>query len=320
VLDVGCQLQSNESQFDAKVVNPEALVAGGTYYIGITYLKADSSGKETWHTLYDYSGISASIDNPGYQIHFPRISVSSDPFMQFTGTRGTLQLDFPPSVGKQAKKALNVPVPVKLPAFAGESGLPGNNGQYGTDGTDGRDLELEIARYNTKGTSLEAYQSLLIVFDAKSQLSWIIDARTGAVVINASGGRGGKGADGEDRTLAKNDKRNSVHGGDGSAGGRGGRGGTVSVTIAAGSDLGKRLDINILGGTGGSGGKGGSGETRTNRNLFESIMTLMGEDKGKSGEDGSNGQAGRFYILTKKMDQMFLDLNNPLFDRTRLMP
>lgn len=320
VTAVDWRLQSGTDPTTRKVINPASLQDGRTYFIDVIYTRKNLQGTTMWRSLYDYSGLTATIDNPLFQLEMPKLTVRQDPFLALRSNQATLSIEFPPSIGKTVSKTLIVPLDQDLPSFQGWSGQNGTPGLYGTDGKDGANLDLHIARYSGETPDGGVGASMVLVHDAISGRSWIIDPIHETITVNAAGGNGGNGGDGENRTLDKNGPGDSIKGQDGGAGGRGGRGGDVFVTVAQGSDLADRLKINVAGGFGGKGGKGGKGEMSEDPSVLGAILIILEGTDGEDGKKGSDGLAGRVAVKTAPLDQMFLTVNNPLFKRERLLP
>ncbi len=320
VTDVDWQLRTSADYEDTKAVRPDSLQLGHSYHIAVRYKKADSQRESVWKNLWDYEGISATLDHPLYQLNFPTLTVRQDPFLVLQPDTAQLTLHFPDSVGRSVSKTLVVPIPSSLPSFRGWSGQNGASGAYGTDGRDGESLDLRISRYYAADIPSANSEHLILAFDALSGNAWIFNLTDGTITVDASGGDGGNGGDGENRELDKDDYRDSVLGQDGGAGGRGGRGGDIVVTVAAGSDLADMIKTNIAGGKGGKGGKGGEGEYSDNPSIIGGILSILEGITGKNGKNGTNGLAGRVSIKKGRLDQMFVGLDNPHFDPLRLRP
>lgn len=305
------------TEYDAHVVNTDALRVGESYFIRVLYRRG---GETSWRKLYDNAGISAAVDNPLYQLAFPTLLVASDPFLALLSEPAALTLSFPDFIGKSVTKALFVPIPSALPSFRGSSGDTGDTGEYGSDGQDGRSIDVHIARYYSADIPAANAENLFIVYDTISRNVWIVKSVDGTIAIDTSGGNGGDGGDGEDRKLSSPDSKQAAIGEDGAMGGRGGRGGDITVTIDGGGNLADMLRLNAAGGNGGQGGEGGEGEYSKKPGVLSGILTLLTGVNGADGKTGSGGPSGRITIKKASLDQIFLDVNNPRFDRARLRP
>jgi hypothetical protein len=328
VIDVDWELNTSglASAQASPTVNP-----GERYYVAVKYLQEKKNGKAVWKKLNNTEGITLSVDNPAFSGAMPWFEAPLDPFVIFQTPQAKVTVHIPGSSGKDITKVVQLSLPSSLPSFRGKDGSAGSSDSMvnfhsssasdGANGTDGQNVDLEIAHYNVKGTTLERLNPLLLVRDSVSGRVWLLAAGTSLIAIDASGGSGGNGAKGEDRTLPDDSDEKSIRGEAGGDGGSGGKGGTVHVVMPKDSGIVKSLTVTVSGGKGGKGGEGGKGETRDDvDNFIDFLGAVVGVTDGRDGSDGRNGSDGRYVSEFRELSALFTGISSPLFDRSRLEP
>jgi hypothetical protein len=327
IVDVDWELRSSDS---SAAVSLSAVRPGERYQISVRYLQERKGGKSQWKSLGNTDGITVSVDDPAFDAVMPRLETPRDPFALFARDKAVVTVRFPRPIGRDVSKDLTLTLPSALPSFRGHDGSPGDDGESsgfrydgsdGSAGTDGQNLDLEIARYRTKGTALERYGSLILVRDATTGRVWLLAGGGSLVAVDASGGSGGAGGKGADRSIPEDSEDTSVRGGSGGDGGSGGRGGFVHAVFPRDSAMAKSLMVSVAGGKGGKGGGGGDGDNKDDvDNLMDFLGVVIGVTNGRDGAEGSDGPAGRYVQDYRDITEMFSGLNSPHFDRSRLEP
>jgi len=325
VVDLDWTLREGTNS-NGPTVEPTELRAGGTYYVSVRYLQRDKKGRDSWKNLINYQGVTLSASGIDWRVSGQTVLAPADPFAAFSTETASLTVRFPSGVGRDVTKNLALDIPVSLPSFRGADGAAGADGSGsstdggdGKDGKNGADLELEVARYDLAGTRFESSGYAILVYDIRSNRTWLLGRRSSAIALDASGGTGGDGGRGLDRSIAEGSSDTFLRGGDGGDGGNGGNGGLVRMILPEGSSLNLAFSVNVARGEGGKGGYGGDGDRKQSDNLLvEIVSTLM--VNGSNGDDGMAGATGRYLKETKSLDAMFLGVMSPLFDRSRLAP
>lgn len=328
VIDVDWELKSSglASASASQTVNP-----GERYYVAVKYLQEKKNGKTEWKKLNNTEGITLSVDNPSFSGAMPWLDAPLDPFVIFQSPQAKVTVHIPGSAGKDITKEVQLSLPSTLTSFRGKNGSAGSidsavgfhssSAADGVNGTNGQNVDLEIAHYNVKGTSLERLNPLILVRNSVSGRVWLLATGTALIAIDSSGGSGGDGAKGEDRSLPDDSDEKSIRGESGGDGGAGGDGGNVHVVVPKDSAIQKSLSVTVLGGRGGNGGEGGKGQTRDDvDNFIDFLGAVVGVTDGRDGSDGHDGSDGRYVSEFREMSALFTGISSPLFDRSRLEP
>lgn len=279
---------------------PSALQVGETYNLSCWYQLGNSSKPDKWYRSNDLSGIIATVDNPCYIIQGKTLKVSPDPFILFTNTEGNIKIRRSGDSNDYEIKVDAILVRVSF-VFDGKSGEEPISGP-GKRGENGKDLELEIAHYSTKDTKLENEGDLIIVADKVSKKYWLIPENESTLQFSSRGGNGGNGSDGPSRYRSSDDPV-KTYGGNGYNGGNGGNGGNIKASFAVKSNLKSLFICKVDGGREGTGGNAG-----------------YGDYNGYKGYDGTPGNQGTVEVSDTSLDEMFLWITSPLFERSRLLP
>lgn len=308
------------------LADPLSLEPGKTYMVTVKYLQRSKRGTETWKNLINYRDVVLTASDGAWTVSGRTLKAPADPFAALKENGASLAVSFPgTSFGKVDKRVRTV-LSRSLPSFRGsdgEAGVSGTesspSGSNGTSGTDGKNLDLEIARYDTTGTAYEFLGYALLVRDTNSGQVWLLERKSAAYIVDASGGDGGNGGNGADRKIPEGSDETFLQGGKGGSGGDGGRGGLVRFIEAPTSTVDTYFVANVPGGRSGKGGSGGTGDRKKSDNLLAEIVSAF-VINGSDGDDGRPGTPGRTWREQKPLEELFVGLQSPLFDRTRLLP
>lgn len=328
IVDVDWTLHKGKSS-SGEEIKPDRIEPGETYYVAVRYLQ-DVKGKKSWKNLYSYEGLSFTTNDQAFIIKSFTFAVPNDPFYVFNKTPITVTVDFPAPISKKVTKKISFVLNPTLPSYKGASGEPGENGnpngrgddKHGKTGGRGKDagnIDLEIARYDTKGTTLENLGPLVIVHDIQTHNSRLINPRNGRIIINATGGDGGKGGNGANMTIKDGSADFLVQGGNGGTGGTGGHGASARVIVPQNSSVEDMFTVYVGGGDEGPGGRPGTGERRDTDNAGLNFIASIATD-GLEGKEGSVGTAGRVFTEKKNLSEMFQGVSSPYFERSRIIP
>jgi hypothetical protein len=302
-LDVESLAFSPESPLQACPGVPSAFDVVATLDDGTWASTAD---KVTWKS-YDLSITKGSVGAKG------EIVLPTNPKATW-GSATTLTASAPSHPAKTATAEVH---PIYSCAFFGDfRGEPGPTGQQGAQGdggeksskgqrggtgggggrgATGQELDVMVALGEDPLQGKKVLMVRVISRTHNSKRYFAVDAESGSLVIDASGGVGGSGGGGGMGGSGGNGPANGPggdggDGGDGGPGGEGGDGGTITVTAAADAKpyIGRITFVND-GGPGGAPGDQGYGGTGG--------IGYGGAPSGAKGTEGqpsvSAGQAGR---------------------------
>jgi hypothetical protein len=328
VVDVDWTLHKGTNA-SGEEIKPDRIEAGKTYYVSVRYLQ-DVKGKKSWKNLYSYEGLSLTTNDQAFIVKSFTFAVPNDPFYIFNKAPITVTVDFPAPISKTMTKKISFALDPTLPSFKGANGERGEDGdpngrgnakhgKTGGRGGDAGNIDLEIARYDTKGTSLESQGPLVIVHDIQAHKIWLISPRNGRIIINATGGDGGKGGKGADMTIKEGSADFLVQGGNGGDGGTGGHGASARVIVPQNSSIEDMFTVYVGGGDEGPAGRPGTGERKDTDNAGLNFISSIAIE-GLEGKEGSVGSAGRVFTEKKNLSEMFQGISSPFFERSRIIP
>ena len=283
--------------------DPLTLQIDELYLLTCWYKLGESSTPDKWYHLMNWEGITTAVDKPCYSINGQRLRVNPDPFTLLTDTKAIVTIKTPGHSDIQTIRINTVPKKTSF-TFNGDSGDDSILGSPGERGENGEDLDLEIAHYSTKGTQWESSGNLILVGERKSGRLWLIPEDSKALRFSSKGGSGGEGGSGRNRLKGADDPDIlQQYGENGYPGGCGGDGGYVKAAFPSTSKLKGLFYCDVSGGNGGDGGDGG-----------------VGDYNGARGPDGFPGTRGVVAISEVPLDDMFIWVSSPLFERSRLLP
>ncbi|MFT5600809.1 MAG: hypothetical protein ACI9N1_001045 [Flavobacteriales bacterium] len=174
------------------------------------------------------------------------------------------------------------------------SNSPGGSGGMGNAGSTAQPIEVYVDTYT--GISGLTLIAVKIKESDGSECKYLLDSKTGSLVIYNNGGQGGQGGRGGNGSSDKSSgsSRNDIgySGGNGGNGGQGGTGGKITMYISPEAQkLNPKIELLNSGGNGGSGGGGGFGgsyEVMVSENSF-STKTASSGPSGPSGNRGASG-------------------------------
>lgn len=308
------------------LADPVSLVPGRTYTLTVKYLQRSSKGTGTWKNLINYRDVVLAPSDVSWTVAGRTVTAPADPFAALAEGGASLTVNFPGTSFERVEKRVRTVLSRSLPSFRGTDGEAGASGTEsspsgvnGKSGTDGKNLDLEIARYDTTRTVYEYLGYALLVRDANSGRIWLLERKPASYVVDAAGGDGGNGGDGADRKIPEGSDETFLQGGKGGSGGDGGRGGLVRFIQAPNSDVDTYFVASVSGGRSGKGGSGGTGDRKKSDNLLAEIVSAF-IINGSDGDEGRPGTAGRSWREQKPLEELFLGVQSPLFDRSRLLP
>jgi hypothetical protein len=223
--------------------------------------------------------------------------------VQANGTNG--QNGFNGNSGSSGSSAIN-----NTPCT---NGSHGNHGSDGYNGYDGHNVDIYIRKVKNEVPNKTLYQ--VYVKDASSgyHRTYIIDAATSSLTVNANGGdggNGGRGGNGGDGGSQGQEYCLGGNGGDGGNGANGGNGGQIRIYADTSVNLAQvRLQTVNQAGTAGAGGRGGSagsGMGTGNSNQRRNNAAFPGRP-GRNGYQGMNGP--RIETVVQPLDsKLFIEL------------
>ncbi len=296
------------------------LVPGSAYTVSLEFLRAEPKGtQDPWIRNPEPSEIRLTSPDRSIRV-INENTISPVPFTFALTQNPVFSLEVFLSQNPYTIPRQTYPVRWSsegLFMLRGASGSERNNASGG-HGSHGSSVTLQAAWYDVSGMNMSEPGPYLLIHSPSQNRYMLVAAATLPVRIDTRGGNGARGADGEDKKVKEGQKE--VYGEDGYNGGDGGDGGNVTIIFPEGHSAYKSLfQIRQEGGLAGSGGKAGQGDkAKAAKGLTGFFDALLGENTGTPGSDGRPGRDGRTEYQERALDLMFLDLNDPLFDRARL--
>jgi hypothetical protein len=202
--------------------------------------------------------------------------------------------------------------------FSGRSGKSSGWAERGTHGSPGPMIDVEVAYYDVTGTSLEGTGVYLLINVPQFDRYALVNQNQGPFRVESRGGQGGAGEDGDNNYATSYEPE--VYGEDGRDGYDGGIGGVINLRYPSGAGNWRSFfDLRVPGGEGGAGGQGGRGDKlETGEGLIGFMEAVGGVNHGQSGRPGRRGPDGRIDDFSADLNSMFLNIDDPFFERSRL--